>query len=179
MSFPEGLLRTIDLDGERLAIRPVRPEDAPRLVEAVHLCSEDDVRARFCGGLSSLPLELATRFSQPDAGQMAFVAEDAAGAIVGAARADLDPARGAAEYSILVRSDHQGHGLGGVLLQAILDAAAGRGDVSEVWGDVARDNIRMIELAEALGFRSQPAEDPARCRMVWRPAAGQAPAGVG
>jgi acetyltransferase len=178
MADPQDLARTIALDGETLVIRNVRAEDASRLVEAVDLCAEEDVRQRFCGGLSRLPLDLATRFSQDGGRGMAFVAEDAEGAIVGAARAELEPGREAAEYSILVRSDHQGRGLGGLLLQALVDAAARQG-VRELWGDVGRDNHRMIELAEALGFRREAAEDPARCRLVWRPAAAQAPAGVG
>lgn len=154
------------------AIRAVRPEDAPRLVAAVDLCSPDDVRLRFCAGLSHLPLELARRFAEGDDGRHAgLVAEGADGAILGAARLDFDAAGDSAEYSILVRSDQQGHGLGGRLLSGLLAQAAARG-AREVWGDVARDNSRMLELAEALGFRREQGEDPWRWRMVWNPSSG-------
>jgi acetyltransferase len=167
--YPEALTRTIELEGEALTIRPVRPSDAPRLVEAVDFCSPDDVRMRFCGGMAHLSPEFAARLSQIDYDrQMGFVAEDADGHILGAVRLDCDPEGETAEYSILVRSDRQKHGLGGRLLQGVLDYAAARG-VREVWGDVARDNARMLELARALGFRREESEDSSRFRLVWTP----------
>jgi acetyltransferase len=167
--YPEDLVRSLDLDGEPLVIRPARPQDAPRLVEAVDLCAPDDVRLRFCGGMQHLPLDLATRLSQVDYDrQMALIAEDAAGDILGAARLDFDPQGETAEYSILVRSDRQKRGLGRRLLTALLDYATGRG-VREVWGDVARDNPRMLELASDLGFRREEGYEPARFRVVWTP----------
>jgi acetyltransferase len=111
--------------------------------------------------------DLAARLSQIDYDrQMALLAEDADGLILAVARLDFDPERESAEYALLVRSDRQGHGLGGRLLQAALDYAAERG-ARQVWGDVACDNARMLELAEGLGFRRRPGEDPARVRVVW------------
>jgi acetyltransferase len=165
--YPEELIKTVELDGEQLVIRPGRPQDAPELIKAVDHCSPEDVRLRFCGGVRHLPSELAVRLSQLDYDrQMGLVAQNAAGEILGAARLDCDPVGETAEYSILVRSDRQKHGLGGRLLKALLDYAAARG-VREVWGEVARDNVRMLELAEALGFRREAGEDPARLRIVW------------
>jgi acetyltransferase len=172
LPYPEHLARTVDLAGEPLVIRPARPQDAPGLVEAVDHCSAEDVRLRFCGGMQHLPLDLATRLSQVDYDrQMALVAEDAAGDILGAARVDFDPEGETAEYSILVRTDRQRRGLGGCLLKAVLDHAAGRG-AREVWGDVGRNNVRMLELAGELGFTRELSEDPDRFRVVWRPQQG-------
>jgi acetyltransferase len=167
--YPEQMVRTLDLGGEALVIRPVRPQDAPRLVKAVDLCSPEDVRIRFCGGMRHLSPDFAARLSQIDYDrQMGLVAEDADGDILGAVRLECDPEGETGEYSILVRSDRQKHGLGGYLLQAVLDYAAARG-VREVWGDVARDNGRMLELARELGFRREESEDPGRFRVVWSP----------
>jgi acetyltransferase len=169
LPYPEHLARFVELDGERILIRPVRPQDAPRLAEAVGLCSPDDIRLRFCGGVRRLAPEIAARLSQIDYDrEMGLVAEDAAGMILGAARLEFDPPGETAEYSILVRSDRQHHGLGGRLLHALLDYGAARG-AREIWGDVARDNVRMVDLAQELGFRREPADDPQRCRMVWSP----------
>lgn len=188
-SHPEALsralVRIVELGGEPLVIRPGAPQDAARLVEAVDLCSPEDVRLRFCGGLRHLSLEMAERFARPDDDRvLALVAEDAGGDILGAARVDIDPRGETAEYSIMVRSDRQRRGLGGVLLRAVLDYAAGRG-VREVWGDVARDNGHMLQLADEFGFRREAAEDPGRFRVVWTPpaqagdGAGDGAAGVG
>jgi acetyltransferase len=101
---------------------------------------------------------------------MALVAEDTAGQILGVARVVFDPEVETAEFALLVRSDRQKHGLGGLLLQAILDYAASRG-VRRVWGDVARDNGRMLELAQTLGFHRQDGEDPTQFRLAWTPPA--------
>jgi acetyltransferase len=156
-----------ELDGEQLIIRPVRATDAARLIEAIDLCSADDVRIRFCGGMSHLSPEFAARLSRTDDdSEMGFVAEDSAGCIVGAARLTRDPQGDTAEYSILVRSDWQKQGLGRRLLRTILDYAQSHG-VREVWGDVARDNGPMLKLADSLGFRREAAEDPWRFRLVW------------
>lgn len=169
LPYPEHLTRTIEIDGEALILRPVRPEDAPKLVETVQLCSPEDVRRRFCGGMQRLRLDQAARLSQIDYDrQMALVVEDAAGRILGVGRLDFDPEVETAEYALLVRSDRQNHGLGGRLLQAILDYAAGRG-ARQVWGDVARDNGRMLELAQALGFHRQDGADPTLFRLLWTP----------
>jgi GNAT superfamily N-acetyltransferase len=65
----------------------------------------------------------------------------------------------------MVRSDHQGHGVGEQLLRALLDYAAVRG-VCEVWGDTERGNARMLELARALDFSVRPSSDPAEVRLV-------------
>jgi acetyltransferase len=171
LPYPEHLTRTVAIDGETLTVRPVRPQDAPRLIETVQLCSPEDVRLRFCGGMQHLPLDQAAQLTQIDYDrQMALVAEDAAGQILGVARVLFDPEVETAEFALLVRSDRQKHGLGGLLLQAILDYAASRG-VRRVWGDVARDNARMLELARMLGFHRQDGEDPTQFRLVWTPPA--------
>jgi acetyltransferase len=169
LPYPDQLTTRLELDGERLTIRPVRPQDAPKLVETVDLCSPEDVKLRFCGGLRHLSPELAARLSQIDYDrQMALVAEDSGGRILGVVHLTFDPEGETAEYALLVRSDRQNHGLGGRLFQAILDYAAARG-ARQVWGDVARDNGRMLELARAVGFRREAAADPTRFRLVWTP----------
>jgi acetyltransferase len=169
LPYPEELAHTIELEGERLLVRPARPQDAPKMIEAVGLCSPEDVRLRFCGGMRSVPPDVAARLSQIDYDrQMTLIAEDAAGNILGAARLDFDPEGETAEYAILVRTDRQKHGLGRRLLQGALDYAAVRG-VREVWGDVARDNGRMLELCQELGFRREAGDDPTRFRLVWTP----------
>ena len=53
-----------------------------------------------------------------------------------------------------------------MLLNAVLDYAALRG-LREVWGEVDRENGRMLELAHELGFRqSGVAHDLGRVRVV-------------
>jgi acetyltransferase len=157
--YPGHLTRTVDVAGETLRLRPIRPADAARLVEMVDRSTPEDVRLRFSGGMLHLDRDLATRLSQIDYDRhMALVAETAAGALVGVGRLVEDPEGATAEFALMVRSDRQDHGLGRILLQALLDYAAARG-LREVWGDVARENARMLDLARDLGFAAAPSSD--------------------
>ena len=56
-------------------------------------------------------------------------------------------------------------GFEGGLLGDLLDYAKARG-LKRVWGDVARENGRMLQVAGALGFRREAAPDLSRLRVV-------------
>ncbi len=165
--YPAGLERDIVLDsGERLSMRPIKPHDAPGLTELTASSSAEDVRLRFHGVLRQLPHALAARLTQIDYDrEQAFVALDADGAIVGVARLIADPEGEAAEFAMLVRTDRQQHGLGRALLASLLDYARQRG-LRSVWGDVLNDNVAMLTLADALGFRRGAADDARLVRVT-------------
>jgi len=156
--YPSHLVRVVDVAGEPLTVRPIRPSDADRLTEMVDHCTPEDVRLRFNGGMRHLDRDLALRLSQIDYDRhMALVAETTGGDLMGVGRLVEDPEGETAEFALMVRTDHQHHGLGGLLLQAILDYAATRG-LREVWGQVARENRSMLDLARSLGFETAPYE---------------------
>jgi acetyltransferase len=166
LPYPAELSREIVLNGERLRLRPIRPDDADRLSEMVDSCDQRDVRFRFGGTMRHLSPALVVGLTQIDYGrQMALVAEAFDGAILGVGQLCTDPEGETAEFAVMVRSDQQGHGLGEQLLRALLDYAAVRG-VCEVWGDTERGNARMQELARALAFSVRPSSDPAQVRLV-------------
>lgn len=168
LPYPAHLAREISLAGANLRIRPVRPQDAPRLTEMVERSTPEDVHFRFLGGLRKLSPGLAAQLSQIDYDrQMALVAEEPDGAIVGVGRLVSDPEGETAEFALMVRSDRQDRGLGRVLLAAVLEHAAARG-VVEVWGEVARGNGRMLDLARHLGFSTLTAADGPWVRVVKR-----------
>jgi len=153
-AYPADLIATLDVAGEQLTLRPIRPEDAPRLVDLAARTDAEDVRLRFRGGLAGLPPEWAARLSQIDYDrEMALAATDATGAILGVARLAGDPDLDKAEFALLVRSDHQRRGLGGGLMRRLIGYAKDRG-YREIWGSIARDNQRMLALAHELGFHS-------------------------
>jgi acetyltransferase len=67
----------------------------------------------------------------------------------------------------VVRTDRQLHGLGRMLLAALIDHARARG-LREVWGEVLAENGRMLELARALGFERRPGDDVSLVRVTLR-----------
>ncbi|HEX7943853.1 MAG TPA: GNAT family N-acetyltransferase, partial [Phenylobacterium sp.] len=152
LPYPSQLSRQIQVGGETLRLRAIRPADAPRLIEMIDRSSSEDVHLRFCAGMRHLSPDLATRLTQIDYDRhMALVAETADGELLGVGRLVEDPQGDTGEFALMVRTDRQKRGLGRVLLQAVLDYARSRG-LREIWGDVARENDRMLGLARALGF---------------------------
>ncbi len=156
--YPAALEHEITIDGaQRLLVRPIRPEDEPRLIEMVAKSSPHDVRLRFFGPLKEAPRLLSARLSQIDYDrEMALVAVDPAtepgsGEILGVSRIVADPDNERAEFAVMVRTDMKGRGLGFQLMKDILAVLRNRG-TKIVHGDVLSENTAMLQMAEELGF---------------------------
>ncbi|MSP47869.1 MAG: GNAT family N-acetyltransferase [Alphaproteobacteria bacterium] len=168
--YPRELESEAEAAGQKIRIRPIRPEDEPALHAFFSKLSPEDVRMRFLQPLKRLPGVLAQRLTQIDYDrEMALTAFDAAGeGLLGVCRLSADPDNARAEFAVIVRTDRQGIGLGHVLMTRILAYAWGRG-IGRVFGDVLAENARMLELCRTLGaeVRSHP-EDSTLLRVVFR-----------
>jgi acetyltransferase len=153
-AYPANLEGEIELrDGARLKVRPIRPEDAPRLEQGFFHLSAGTRRARFHSGIRALSPGMLQRFTRIDYDrEMALVAvdESAGGDLVGVARYFRLDERGC-EFAIVVDDAWQGRGLGSRLMRRLIEAARAQGLESMV-GFVLADNIAMLNLAARLGF---------------------------
>jgi len=70
---------------------------------------------------------------------------------LGVSRFAADPDNRRAEYAIEVRGDWKGRGLGYLLMIRLIEVARGRG-ISEMVGEVLRENAAMLQMCRALGF---------------------------
>lgn len=164
--YPASLASRTTVAGEMIFFRPIRPQDAPGLIDMVDRSKPEDVHFPFGDGMRHMTDDLAVYLSQIDYDrQMAFVAEDVDGAIVGVGRLASDPEGDTAEFALMVRSDHQDLGLGRLLMKTLLKYAQARG-LREVWGQVAVANSRMLQLCGGLGLTRAAEGDPASVRMV-------------
>ena len=84
---------------------------------------------------------------------------------MGVVRIFGDPERDTAEYAILVRSDLKGRGLGYELMRAIIDHARSQG-YRRICGEVFRHNRPMLQMANELGFATEPPEDGSETSQV-------------
>jgi len=155
--YPRDLERreTIPDIGEVL-MRPIRPEDATALDRFFARLSHDDVRSRFFTAMHELPPVLKARLTQLDYDrQMAFlvIARDE---VLGIGRLSSDPDNREAEFSITVRSDLKGRGLGTWLLKVLIAYAHSRGTGS-LFGLVLAENQPMLALCRDLGFALETA----------------------
>jgi acetyltransferase len=149
--YPVELEAEITHRGERLRIRPIRPDDEALLQAFVRRTSAEDIRLRFFGPLRELSHEMAARLTQIDYDrEMAFLLLDDKD-LLGVGRLAADPGFEQAEFALIVASDRQGHGYGTLLLGHVLQYARLRG-VKRVVGQVLRENYKMLDLAKRLGF---------------------------
>ena len=150
--YPVGLIEGRTLaDGRRIELRPIRPEDTAAHQDFFARLDSEDVRFRFFGPVRSLASSEMARFTQIDYDrEMAFIAVDD-GQTLGVARAVTDPQGEQAEFSVIVRSDQKGRGLGRLLLDHLLGYLRQRG-VKTVTGLVLRHNTAMLALVRRAGF---------------------------
>jgi acetyltransferase len=159
--YPQQLEREIETrSGRRFLLRPVRPEDEGALVDMLRRSSREDVRLRFFGALKEFNHPFAARLTQIDYDrEMALVAVLPGSAeLFGVARLSTDPDKEAAEFAVMVRSDMKGTGLGYSLMCQILNYARESG-IGRVFGDVLRENDRMLRMARELGFVIQQPDE--------------------
>ncbi len=160
--YPSDLVETILVDGVGPALlRPIRPEDGPLIEALVDRMDAEDRRMRFFAPVKQLSRAQLARLTQIDYDrEMAFVCESLilGVGLLGVVRIVADPDRVRAEYAIAVRSDLKGIGLGWRLMVRILDYCRARG-VGEIFGEVMRENHKMIELCRALGFTISASPD--------------------
>jgi acetyltransferase len=162
--YPKELEEKIELgDGRKLLLRPIKAEDEPSLRAGFDKLTPEEVRLRFFLPMKTLDHLMAARLSQINYDrEMALILTDpgAPGTteIYGVAGISADPNNERAEYALIVRSDMVGMGLGTILLNKILAYAKARG-IREVFGDVLRDNSKMLRLCEDLGFATTHAPE--------------------
>jgi acetyltransferase len=155
LPYPAELERTLHLHGTPITLRPIRPEDEPRLVAFYARATPDDMRLRFFLTRREVPHSELARFSQIDYDRdMTFIALPPAGIdspMLGEVRACCDPDNQRAEFAIQIAGDWQQQGLGHAMLTRMLEHLRGRG-VREVWGECLVENKGMVALARELGF---------------------------
>jgi acetyltransferase len=136
-----------------LQIRPVRADDAERLIDLHNRCSEQARYFRFHAAKPRLRAAEAEYLAAVDGeARVALAAttfEDGAERILADARFDL-VGNGDAEAALLLRDDVAGRGLGTLLLDRLLERAAGLG-VRRVLFDVLPENQAMLALARRVG----------------------------
>ena len=154
--YPEHLEEHFVLDGLRVLVRPIRPEDEPEHKAFLNALSPQDIRFRFFGQVREFAHSQIARFTQIDYDrEMAFIASEQTEQghdTVGVVRAVSDPDGQRAEFAIVVSAALKGKGLGRRLLEKMIRYCRERG-VRELVGEVLAENEAMLRLARHLGFK--------------------------
>jgi acetyltransferase len=162
--------RDVTSGGLWIFVRPIRPEDAPLLINLFDTLSPTSIYYRFFGHLKSLPHSMLVRFTQVDYDrEIDLVAVDEKDKeeerILGVARLITDPDGKRAEFAILTGDPWQGKGVGARLLETSLKIAKNRG-IETVWGTVLQENQGMLALGRKLGFKISKSEEPGEMELT-------------
>lgn len=144
-------------DGSRLTLRPIRPDDAPRL-QALHArLSPESIYFRFLGWHPALSEQEAQQFANLDYHtRMAFAAlneENGEEKIVAVARyaACLPDHPDEADAAIVVEDRCQNLGLGTLLLDRLLAYGRAHG-IAAFRADINPENERMLRFIRRSGL---------------------------
>ena len=145
------------IDGSPVMIRPVRPDDAPRL-QAFHTrLSEESILFRFMGHPKVLTDEQAKNMADVDFRRTmalaGIVAEKDEERLIGVARYEVIPSGepGRAEAAIVVEDEYQRRGLG-VVLSDRLVAFAQRHGVHTFVSFILPENVEVLHLLRRSGL---------------------------
>jgi acetyltransferase len=153
--------------GEEFVLRPIRPEDEPKMVKFHEKLSEESVYLRYfrsfkldqrveherltriCYVDYDRTIALVVEYPNKETGEQEIVA-------VGRLTRLQNPTD--AEFALLVRDDFQGRGVGTQLLQNLLNFGRDEG-IQRVVAYMLPENRGMIEISEKLGFKMEREED--------------------
>lgn len=135
-------------DGTRVALRPIRPDDAERLHRLFHRLSEATIYHRFFTSVRHPSPAVLHYLSHVDGMDRLAVVADRDGEIIGVARCDRMDSR-EAEVAVVVEDAWQGRGLGRILVAHLADRARDAG-IERFVATMLPENTRAIDLSASV-----------------------------
>ncbi|WP_151669237.1 bifunctional acetate--CoA ligase family protein/GNAT family N-acetyltransferase [Nitrincola schmidtii] len=159
--YPEHLTEQITLrrSGRAATLRAIRGEDEPAHLEFWNQLSPESIRLRYFYSRGVPTHQELANWTQIDYDrEMALIVSapklDGSGVeTLGVVRAVTDADNIRAEFSVVIRDDMQGEGLGMILMEKIIQYCRARGTLM-IMGSTLPSNKGMQGLARKLGFRN-------------------------
>ena len=154
--YPIHLEESVEIDGEAVTIRPVKPVDERRIQEHFYSLDKDDVVARFFHEKTSFVHDDVKGVSLidyiKDLTIVAVVGEFGFGRVIGIGECLVDPATNEAEMAFSISKPYQKKGLGKLLLDKLAFAARNNG-TSGLIVYTSAQNRGMIKLFKSLPYK--------------------------
>ena len=152
--YPADLIDVVHIDGHRVVIRPVLPQDEQLTATFFSALPSAARYDRFMSPMRNLPPELVKRFTNIDYAQhVALVAEtfeEGCETVVAEARYVVRDGT-EAEFAVSVDPAWQGKGIASRLLSKLI-CRAGQAGLHRVVGETLATNATMQHLARKAGF---------------------------
>ena len=173
--YPKELERDVSLkDGTRVRLRPIRPDDAPRLQALYDRLSRHTAYQRFFTVMKRLPPDWARILATVDyRRRLALVVEFETLSgfdLIAVGRYEPTDEPDTAEVAFVVQDGWQGKGLGTLLFQEVLRAATARG-VRRFRAWVLADNRRMLDLIARFGSVKERKTEQGVTEIIFEPRA--------
>lgn len=150
--YPHDLVREVVTDDVRYLIRPIRPDDADRLVAFHSHLSAGTCYLRFFSFhpvLSDSEVERFTHVDYDDRVALVAVSDDR---IIGVGRFDRHPGTSEAEVAFVIADEFQRHGIGSLLLDQLVEVARAHG-ITTFLADTLCENREMLNVFLHSGFQ--------------------------
>ena len=162
--YPAQYVRKVRCrNGEELTVRPIRPEDEPKMVQFHSVLSEESVYLRYAGFM-----KLDGRVAHERLARICFIDYDREMALVveregkdgkpstliAVGRLAREPGTREAEFALLVSDALQSQGLGFALLSQLIEVGRDWG-LERITAEILRRNDPMQRLCRRLGFALQ------------------------
>jgi acetyltransferase len=157
--------------GELLTVRPVRHDDGDlEKAFVLALSPETGYQRMMSGGAKATPewIEYMTHIDYRR--HMAYaitIVKDGAEQFIGVGRYVVNEGNPEAEFALVIADEWQRKGLGGRLLELLMEHARAAG-VTEMIGVVLATNTPMLKLAKSKGFSASAEPDDATVKRVRR-----------
>ncbi len=153
------IIKTLSLvDGTKVLIRPITPDDAQIEWDFVHELSAQSRYYRFLGGIKDLTPNMVHYFTHIDETKdYALIAtisdEKQKEKEIAVGRYFTGTNPGECEFAIVVADQFHGQGIGSTIMQLLIEDARYKGH-KYMTGQVAGTNHKMLALAKKLGFQA-------------------------
>jgi GNAT superfamily N-acetyltransferase len=145
-------------DGAEFLVRPIKPTDESLLHDMFYRFSRETIYQRFFTIKKYLPRRSLQRFCTIDYDRdmtlVATISPQRVEVIVAMALYALEPDTGFAEAAFVVADEHQGRGIGSILMRRLTEIARSRG-LRGFTACVLANNARMLRVFEKTGHRVQ------------------------
>lgn len=139
------------VDGRTVHIRPISPDDADRLRDFHAGLSAETIQYRFFSPHPTLSDQEVEHFTNVDHDDRVALVATLGARMIGVARYERLQDRDSAEVAFVVSDEHQGRGVGALLLEHLAAAARERG-ISRFEASVLTTNRRMLQVFSTAGF---------------------------
>jgi len=163
------------IKGDRLKIRPIRPEDEPLMVQFHQTLSEESVYLRYAHIVKlnkRISHERLTRICFIDYDRDMILVADLKNTqtseheILGVARLSKLHGTNQAEFALIVSDHYQHQGLGTELLRRLLEIGKEE-RLDEIVGYILNSNYKMQSICQKLGFKLQPEHEEGMLKAIF------------